>query len=207
MNTDNQDVVIAYCGLVCSKCGAFKKGKCQGCHSEKPMFKNCPIKRCNIDNSFSTCADCSDFQELKECKKLNNFPAPQAQQWSPEIFYVHTKNLHLTLAEFGQVPEGFVPSQETLATIRKYMSTSPIPITLCEPTLGRSGINAEVKQTSASIAKLEELIYNLKNIPRIKIKKPNQLSVSLARYLNTDDNKYWRRELLTPTITELFLIS
>ena len=25
-----------------------------------------------MDNEYDTCADCTDFQELRECKKLNN---------------------------------------------------------------------------------------------------------------------------------------
>lgn len=73
MNTDTENTIVAYCGLICSKCGAFIKGKCQGCHSEKPMFKNCPVKKCNIEKQFSTCSDCTDFSELKNCKKLNNW--------------------------------------------------------------------------------------------------------------------------------------
>lgn len=73
MTNNNQTTIIAYCGLVCSKCGAFVKGKCKGCHSERPMFKNCPIKKCNMGNNFSTCADCKKFNDFKQCKKLNNF--------------------------------------------------------------------------------------------------------------------------------------
>jgi len=66
--------IIAYCGLICSKCGAFIKGKCQGCHSEKPMFKNCPVKKCNVENNYVTCVECQEFKgNFKECKKLNSF--------------------------------------------------------------------------------------------------------------------------------------
>jgi hypothetical protein len=65
--------IVAYCGLVCSECGAFKKLKCQGCHSDKPMFRNCPVRKCALDRNYSTCAECKDFEDLKRCKKLNNF--------------------------------------------------------------------------------------------------------------------------------------
>lgn len=68
-----QPVIVAYCGLVCTDCGAFKKGKCQGCHSDKPMFRGCPIKKCATGQQFATCADCRDFSDLKRCRKLNNF--------------------------------------------------------------------------------------------------------------------------------------
>lgn len=72
MNKDRADVIVAYCGLVCSKCGAFKKAKCKGCYGGKPMFPNCPIRKCNLDHHYVTCADCTEFQELADCKKLNN---------------------------------------------------------------------------------------------------------------------------------------
>jgi len=72
MTENAQDTIVAYCGLVCTKCYGFRKGKCQGCHSEKPMYKKCPVKKCNIDNGYSTCADCKEFTDLKKCKKLYN---------------------------------------------------------------------------------------------------------------------------------------
>ncbi|MFA5293130.1 MAG: DUF3795 domain-containing protein [Phycisphaerae bacterium] len=65
--------IIAYCGLVCSECGAFKKQKCQGCHSEKPMNRGCKIKKCAMSKNIVTCAACDEFDDLKQCKKLNNF--------------------------------------------------------------------------------------------------------------------------------------
>lgn len=65
--------IVAYCGLVCSDCGAFKKLKCCGCHSDKPMFRNCPVRKCAMDANFDTCAQCGEFKELRCCRKLNNF--------------------------------------------------------------------------------------------------------------------------------------
>jgi hypothetical protein len=64
--------IIAYCGLVCSKCGSYLKGRCQGCHSSAPMFKNCPVKKCAADHAYTTCAACAQFSDLKQCRKLNN---------------------------------------------------------------------------------------------------------------------------------------
>ena len=66
------DVIIAYCGLCCTNCGAFKKGRCKGCQSEKPMNRNCKMKKCAIEHNYTTCAECSDFENFKDCKKLNN---------------------------------------------------------------------------------------------------------------------------------------
>ncbi len=67
------EAIIAYCGLVCSECGQFKRQKCQGCHSEQPMYKGCRVKKCAMDKGISTCADCVEFSDLKRCGKLNNF--------------------------------------------------------------------------------------------------------------------------------------
>ena len=67
--------VVAYCGLVCSDCGAYKKQKCAGCFSDKPLFRNCPVKKCAGERNLTTCADCSEYEDLRQCKKLNSFIA------------------------------------------------------------------------------------------------------------------------------------
>jgi len=66
------NVIIAYCGLCCSNCGMYIKEKCKGCHSEKPMNRNCKMKACASERGFVTCADCGDFTDYKDCKKLYN---------------------------------------------------------------------------------------------------------------------------------------
>ena len=72
MSENEQTAVVAHCGLVCSECGAFKKQKCTGCYGGKPMFANCPIKKCCLDTHRATCAECTEFEELRDCTKLNN---------------------------------------------------------------------------------------------------------------------------------------
>ena len=72
MSEATKEFVLAYCGLVCSDCGAYRKGRCQGCHSEKPMYAGCKVKPCAQERNCSTCADCKEFENLKDCKKLNN---------------------------------------------------------------------------------------------------------------------------------------
>ena len=67
--------IVAHCGLVCSQCGSLRKGKCQGCHSEKPMFGRCPVRRCTRERGCATCADCAEFADLHQCRKLNNWIA------------------------------------------------------------------------------------------------------------------------------------
>ena len=72
MNEKLDNFVVAYCGLACSNCGMYRKDKCAGCHSVKPMNRNCKMKACAIEHGYITCADCQDFENLKDCRKLNN---------------------------------------------------------------------------------------------------------------------------------------
>ena len=65
-------VIVAYCGLVCSNCGMYLKEKCEGCHSDRPMNHNCKMKACAMEREYITCANCTEFENLKDCKKLNN---------------------------------------------------------------------------------------------------------------------------------------
>lgn len=63
--------LIAYCGLYCGSCGSYLKGKCAGCKvSEKLTW--CSIRKCCIENSFQSCADCT-AEEVRKCKKYNTF--------------------------------------------------------------------------------------------------------------------------------------
>ncbi|HDY86684.1 MAG TPA: DUF3795 domain-containing protein [bacterium] len=64
--------IIAYCGLYCGACKSYMKGKCHGCHeNEKATW--CKVRKCCIENSYGSCADCQIVGDLRECKKLNNF--------------------------------------------------------------------------------------------------------------------------------------
>ncbi|HLP71330.1 MAG TPA: DUF3795 domain-containing protein [Bacteroidales bacterium] len=63
--------LIAYCGLYCSSCGSYLKGKCPGCR-ENMKASWCRIRECCIENNYKSCADC-DKDELADCKKYNNF--------------------------------------------------------------------------------------------------------------------------------------
>jgi hypothetical protein len=66
------EMIVGYCGLVCSHCGAFRRGRCEGCHSERPMFRGCPVKPCAAGRGYSTCAGCTEFADLRQCHKLHN---------------------------------------------------------------------------------------------------------------------------------------
>ncbi len=66
------ELLIGYCGLCCSNCGMLRKGRCAGCHSDRPMNRNCAMKQCAKGRNYSTCAECTDFDDLGRCRKLNN---------------------------------------------------------------------------------------------------------------------------------------
>ena len=63
---------IAYCGIICSHCGAYKKGKCLGCASGKQRFASCPVRKCNIEKGQRNCSECKAFADFHDCKKLWN---------------------------------------------------------------------------------------------------------------------------------------
>lgn len=66
---------IACCGIICSDCGALKKGKCSGCASGKQRFSSCPVRKCNIEKKQCNCSECKLFTNYRDCKKLWNFIA------------------------------------------------------------------------------------------------------------------------------------
>ena len=68
---------IAACGLFCTNCGKFKRGRCQGCQ-EVPGFQRCSIRKCVIEKGITICAECDEFaspRSYAECKKINNLIA------------------------------------------------------------------------------------------------------------------------------------
>ena len=73
MNSTTADPkLVAYCGLYCGACSKYKKGKCSGCAgNDKATW--CKIRDCCIENNFSTCADCTQFADVADCRKYNNF--------------------------------------------------------------------------------------------------------------------------------------
>jgi hypothetical protein len=72
--TDNESF-IAYCGLYCKACPSFTSGKCDGCRGDSTkcavLYKQCKVRPCCRENGFFTCADCTIYPSVKECKKYN----------------------------------------------------------------------------------------------------------------------------------------
>lgn len=62
---------IAFCGLYCEECRKYRKGKCPGCAgNEKASW--CGIRKCCMENSLKSCAECATFSDPMECKEFNN---------------------------------------------------------------------------------------------------------------------------------------
>jgi hypothetical protein len=71
------DAHIAACGLFCSNCGKFKKGRCQGCQVQ-PGYAQCATRKCVIEKGIHNCAACPQFaapRDFRECGKIHNFIA------------------------------------------------------------------------------------------------------------------------------------
>ena len=64
--------LVAYCGLYCGACGAYRRDRCAGCHgNEKAAW--CKIRSCCMENQYASCADCKEFENPNDCKEFNNF--------------------------------------------------------------------------------------------------------------------------------------
>jgi hypothetical protein len=64
--------LVAFCGLYCGACGAYLKDRCPGCHdNEKASW--CKVRTCCTETGYSSCADCTEFDDPKDCRKFHNF--------------------------------------------------------------------------------------------------------------------------------------
>jgi len=64
--------LVAHCGLYCGACKRYLQEKCPGClENEKATW--CAVRSCCIENHYSTCAECKEFSNSKNCSKFNNF--------------------------------------------------------------------------------------------------------------------------------------
>ncbi len=64
--------LTAFCGLYCGACRRYLKGGCPGCDG----YENatwCNVRKCCLEREYSSCADCSDFDDPGECGKFNSF--------------------------------------------------------------------------------------------------------------------------------------
>ena len=64
--------LVAFCGLYCGECGQYKRGKCLGC-AENEKAGWCKIRTCCQENGYTTCAACTQFANIRDCRKFDNF--------------------------------------------------------------------------------------------------------------------------------------
>lgn len=70
----NDPKLVAYCGLYCGACRKYQSGKCPGCaQNEKATW--CTVRSCCMEHDYQTCADCTQFADIAECKAYNSFMA------------------------------------------------------------------------------------------------------------------------------------
>jgi len=63
--------LVAYCGLYCGACGAYRKGRCPGCHgNDKATW--CAVRTCCRSEGYASCAQCAAFADPQACRKYNN---------------------------------------------------------------------------------------------------------------------------------------
>ena len=64
--------LVAFCGLYCGACRAYLKDRCPGCYdNEKASW--CKVRTCCLEAGYSSCADCTEFPDPKNCGKFHNF--------------------------------------------------------------------------------------------------------------------------------------
>lgn len=63
--------LVACCGLYCGGCGRYRVGKCPGC-LENVKASWCRVRACCLSTGRSSCADCSEFRDVRECKVFFN---------------------------------------------------------------------------------------------------------------------------------------
>ena len=67
----NPTELVAYCGLYCGACGSYTRGRCPSCKGGEGNSW-CEVRKCCILKEIATCAECTDYDDLNECEKLNN---------------------------------------------------------------------------------------------------------------------------------------
>jgi hypothetical protein len=63
--------LVAYCGLYCGACRQYLREKCPGC-MENIKATWCKLRTCCKDKNYRSCAECTGFKDVNECKKFNN---------------------------------------------------------------------------------------------------------------------------------------
>ncbi len=63
--------LVARCGLYCGACKAYLGSKCPGCHANARATW-CTVRACCLERGIATCAECTDFDDPRKCRKFDN---------------------------------------------------------------------------------------------------------------------------------------
>lgn len=64
--------LVASCGLYCGACKSYLNERCDGCaKNEKATW--CRVRSCCLERGWSSCAECPDYADPRQCTKFNNF--------------------------------------------------------------------------------------------------------------------------------------
>ena len=66
--------LVAKCGLYCGACRSYRSGKCPGCRNNAKATW-CKVRTCCAEHDYSSCAQCKEYADPKDCKNFNNFIA------------------------------------------------------------------------------------------------------------------------------------
>jgi hypothetical protein len=63
--------LVAYCGLYCGQCRAYRKGRCPGCQRNDRAHW-CAVRTCCREQDYESCADCTSHPNPHSCAKFHN---------------------------------------------------------------------------------------------------------------------------------------
>lgn len=64
--------LVAYCGLYCGACGAYRRGRCPGCRlNAKASW--CRVRACCLEHGLTSCAACQTHVDPKACPSYHTF--------------------------------------------------------------------------------------------------------------------------------------
>lgn len=74
---NNNTNLVSYCGFYCGACPKYIKNQCEGCKGESVKcgigYKACKVRTCCIEKQISTCAECNEYDSVKNCTIYNPF--------------------------------------------------------------------------------------------------------------------------------------
>ncbi len=87
--------LVGNCGAYCGACASYRRGKCPGCE-ERVQAGECRIRTCCDNNMYPTCASCTEYVDIRECKIFNSL-------FSKVIDYVKRSDRHACVEQIREI--------------------------------------------------------------------------------------------------------